>query len=265
MEITKACLDGEKLEFEVKDVPLTFLNTLRRTILSEVPTLAIDEVVIYKNSSVMDDETLAHRLGLIPLRTDLDVYLPPESCDCGGEGCSRCTTSLTLRKKGPATVYSQDLIPEDPRVTPVDPMIPIVRLDYDQELEFEAIARLGRGKNHAKHQPVSVCSYKIIPRIVINQELCDLCGECVQVCPPKTLIRDENRVVVSEPMSCVLCNACVEACRENAITIETDTNHYLFRIEGTGVLPPDKILDSAINILREKTEKLREEIEALGE
>jgi len=62
-----------------------FMNSLRRIILSEVPAMAIDEVVVIENSSMLHDEILAHRLGLIPLKTDLDSYNLHEECSCKSE------------------------------------------------------------------------------------------------------------------------------------------------------------------------------------
>ncbi|MHA1861394.1 MAG: DNA-directed RNA polymerase subunit D, partial [Candidatus Ranarchaeia archaeon] len=70
--------DEEQIRFILKDVDVAFANALRRTILTEVPALAIDEVVIVENSSALYDEILAHRLGLIPLKTDLDTLGPKD-------------------------------------------------------------------------------------------------------------------------------------------------------------------------------------------
>jgi len=104
------------------DVP--FINALRRIILAEVPCMAIDEVVILENSSVLQDEIVAHRLGLIPLKTDLDGYNLPEECPCKSEfGCNLCRVSLTLdaeAKEGTRTVYSGELTSENPDITPVN-------------------------------------------------------------------------------------------------------------------------------------------------
>ena len=177
--------DENSICFKVEGIDHSFANTLRRIIISEVPTMAIDEVVIIENSSVLHDEILALRLGLIPLKTDLDSYNLPEECSCKSEfGCNLCRSILTLdveAKDGTKTVYSGDLIPEDPNIAPVSDKIPIVKLASGQRIRLEAYARLGRGKVHAKWQPVSVCVYRYMPIIRIDEEQCDACGECVDI------------------------------------------------------------------------------------
>src|SRR4030065_2948598 len=76
-----------------------FLNALRRTSMYEVPTLAIEDVLFAKNSSALYDEIIAHRLGLIPLKTDLKSYTLPEECTCKGKLCAKCSIKLTLAVK----------------------------------------------------------------------------------------------------------------------------------------------------------------------
>jgi DNA-directed RNA polymerase subunit D len=73
------------MRFIVRGVNVPFVNALRRIILTEVPTMAIDEIILLENSSILNDEILAHRIGLIPLKTDLDSYNLPEECECESE------------------------------------------------------------------------------------------------------------------------------------------------------------------------------------
>ena len=122
--------------------------------------MAIDVVVILENSSVLYDEILAHRLGMIPIRTDLSRYNLPEECDCGNPlGCHKCRVLFVLDAKGRdkvSTVASGDLVSEDREVRPVSESIPLVKLAVGQSVKLEAYARLGRGKEHAKWQPCTV-------------------------------------------------------------------------------------------------------------
>jgi len=60
------------LRIVVKDADVPLMNALRRIALAEVPCMAIEEVVMIENSSILQDEIIAHRLGLTPLKTDLD-------------------------------------------------------------------------------------------------------------------------------------------------------------------------------------------------
>ena len=139
---------------KLKGIPLQYANALRRICLSGVPTFAIDDVVIIENSSVLSDEGVAHRLAMLPLKTDLSRFVEPSACDCHSElGCSRCRVLLMLdsgNSDTTRTVTSQDLSSEDESVKPVNPNIPIVALAPGQKLKLEAYARLGRGSEHAK-------------------------------------------------------------------------------------------------------------------
>lgn len=146
------------------NVPRQYVNSLRRLAISEVPTLAIDDVVMLENSSVMHDEAVAHRLGLIPLRTDPGRFVMPLECDCKSTlGCSKCRVLLVLDSEAnekTKVVASGELVSEDELVKPVSKDIPIVVLAPNQKLKFEAYARLGTGKDHAKWQPTSAAIVK---------------------------------------------------------------------------------------------------------
>jgi DNA-directed RNA polymerase subunit D len=156
--------DNNHIVIEFSDIPRQYVNALRRLSISQVPTFAIDDVVVLENSSVMHDEAIAHRLGLIPLRTDLERFVMPHNCDCNSTlGCSKCRVLLVLDTESQdktKLITSADLISEDDVVKPVNSEIPIVSLAPGQKLKFEAYARLGTGKSHAKWQPTSVAVVK---------------------------------------------------------------------------------------------------------
>ncbi len=147
----------EKVSLQLEGVDRSYANAIRRFCISEVPAMAIDDIVILENSSVLYDEILAHRLGMIPLRTDLERYVLPEKCDCGNPlGCQKCRVLIVLDAVAtdkPRTVLSGDLVSEDREIRPVSPNIPIVKLAAGQSVKLEAYARLGRAKEHAKWQP----------------------------------------------------------------------------------------------------------------
>lgn len=154
----------EKIVIKFKNVPRQYINAIRRTSISEVPTLAIDDVVILENSSVMHDEAIAHRLGLIPLLTNLDRFVMPHECDCKSTlGCSKCRVLLVLDSEAnekSKVVMSGELVSEDELIKPVSKDIPIITLAPGQKLKFEAYARLGIGRDHAKWQPTSAAIVK---------------------------------------------------------------------------------------------------------
>ena len=149
-----------RIKVSIKGVDRVYANALRRFAISEVPCMAIEDVVVQQNSSVLYDEILAHRLGLIPLSTDLKGYVLPQDCSCKTDlGCSKCRVLLVLNAIATddvKTIYSGDLRSEDESVKPFVDNIPIVKLAPDHEIKLEAYAKLGKGRDHAKWQPVSV-------------------------------------------------------------------------------------------------------------
>jgi len=155
---------NERIVVRFNNIPRQYVNSLRRLAISEVPTLAIDDVVILENSSVMHDEAVAHRLGLVPLRTDPGRFVMPHECDCKSTlGCSKCRVLLVLDSEAnekTKVVTSGEMVSEDELVKPVSKDIPIIVLAPNQKLKFEAYARLGIGKDHAKWQPTAAAVVK---------------------------------------------------------------------------------------------------------
>lgn len=148
-----------RVRLHLRGVDRAYANAIRRLAISQVPTMAIDDVVILENSSVMFDELVAHRLGLIPLKTDLERYNLPEECDCKSAlGCPKCRVLLVLDAEATdrvRSVHSGDLVSEDPEIRPISDSIPIVKLAPGQKMKLEAYARLGKGSEHAKWQPTA--------------------------------------------------------------------------------------------------------------
>ena len=255
-----------RLAIKGADVPL--INALRRIALAEVPSMAIDEVVMIENSSILQDEIIAHRLGLTPLKTDLKGYNLPEECECQSEfGCSLCRVTLTMdaeSNEGTRTVYSGELVTENPEIVPVSDKVPIVKLAKGQKLKLEAYARLGKGKNHAKWQPVSVCAYKYYPQIEVPSKECGECAKCVDICPKKVFRMKEKRVEIRDLLACNLCMDCVEACPQNPppIKVGWEEGSFVMEIETTGVLPPENILLEASRILDKHLKEFKKQVKA---
>jgi DNA-directed RNA polymerase subunit D len=154
--------DSSKMSVKLKDVPLQYANALRRLCLNGVPVFAIDTVDIIENSSVLPDEGLAHRLGLIPIKTDLTRFNEPSKCDCQSEtGCSNCKVMLVLDSgdtEVTKTIFTGELTSEDDSIKPVSDKIPIVQLAPGQRVKVECYARLGRGREHAKWNAANIAT-----------------------------------------------------------------------------------------------------------
>jgi DNA-directed RNA polymerase subunit D len=267
MEIEFSSLDDTLARFTLSGATSAFANAFRRAMIGEVPTLAIENVRIYDNTSAFFDEMLAHRLGLIPIKTDLSTYVTQEKCSCGGAGCPGCMVTFTLSVEGPKTVLSSDLIPQDPKATPVYDNIPIVKLAKGQKLVIEAHAVLNTGREHAKWQPTLVCGFKNHPVVSIS-EACDACGMCVDECPRNVLTVRGKKVEVVEGKlpDCSMCKLCERACLasgigdEPAIKISAEADRYIFVVESDGSLPVKEIMDSALAYIRDQSNELERQI-----
>ena len=140
--------DDKKISVKIKGVSLHYANALRRICLNGVPVFAIDTVDIIENSSVLPDEGIAHTLGMIPLKTELD-------------GTDESNSRVVLVLDSEATentkvVTSAELESKDQIVKPISNQIPIIHLAPGQRIKLEAYARLGRGTEHSKWNSANV-------------------------------------------------------------------------------------------------------------
>jgi DNA-directed RNA polymerase II subunit RPB3 len=193
----------DSIKFLLSNTDPSIANALRRTIIAEVPSMAIEKVDIYWNTSVLNDEFIAHRLGMIPLDSrSVDKYLYTQDCECL-DGCNKCTVTFTCHVQNLSDdvklvtaadlrvdsmddsidVSSIDVKPirgdiatESNRdiktmmdAVDVDRDIIIAKLGRNQELSFKAIASKGIGKEHAKWQSAAVCTFQYEPDIRLNQ------------------------------------------------------------------------------------------------
>ena len=142
----------EKISVKIKGVPVQYANALRRICLNGAPIYAVESVDVLENTSVLADEGLAHRIGLIPLKTDL------ESSKDGNENDKIMLTLDSGISDETRTILSGDLKSQDPNVIPTSNDIPIVTLAPNQSLKIEAHARLGKGTEHAKWNSANVAT-----------------------------------------------------------------------------------------------------------
>ena len=166
-----------RVKFELSNADLAFANSLRRVMLGEIPTLAIDLVEIEDNSTVLADEFIAHRLGLIPISAaGVENLLYSRDCDCD-EYCENCSVELHLHAKctgdSVMPVCARDLVPSTDRINQSlgTPIITdeagmgslILKLRPGQEIKLKCIAKKGIAKEHAKWAPSSAIGFEYDP------------------------------------------------------------------------------------------------------
>ena len=257
-------LNEDTIRFLVDGVNAAFANSLRRTMVAEVPIMTVEDIFYFDNSSIVPDEVLAHRIGFVPLTTDLDSYVLPEECDCEAElGCPKCRAGLTMdieAKDDTVTVYSGDLVSEDPSIAPVSKRIPLAKLAPGQAIKFEAYAQLGQGKVHAKWSPVSMCVYQNVALVDVEDEAAT--KECLDACGDDVAVIEGGVLKVIDIQGFERCRRCRELVSHEEIMRGLKKDEFLFTVESTGGLPPERIVKEAVKMLKQKLSTLRGKIEA---
>jgi len=281
-------IKNDVIKFMLTKTDISVANALRRVMISEVPTIAIDLVEIENNTSVLHDEFIAHRLGLIPLRSaKVDRFNYTRDCNCS-DRCPECSVELTLnvscRDEAELAVTSSDLRSDDPDVVPVDsgqeqdmeiahhqqdtrPGILIVKLRKGQEIKLKAIAKKGVGKEHAKWSPSCGTTYAFEPDIRINHDAMDLLDarqkqEWVKSCPKGVYgyEEDTHTVDIEDAAACIFCDECKKKAIQldvpDLVSIRQKQDRFLFTVETTGALRPEEVVRSAIKIIQEKLTNL---------
>jgi DNA-directed RNA polymerase subunit D len=248
-----------ELKFLLEDSNPQFANALRRIMISEIPILAIDSADFSINESVLYNEVIAHRLGLIPLVFDSKKFHFKDEHE-DGKTCSMCEVIFVINKKGPVMVYSKDMKSSDPDVKPLYDDIPIVELFDDQSLKLEASASLGLAKNHARYQ-AAISHYKYFPIVKLKEKL-DNTDEVMKVCPKNALKIDGEKVSVS--LDCDICKECVKIAKpKGLLEIGGDSTKFIFNVESISSLKPEEIVLSAVDILKEKVKDFGKEVRKL--
>ncbi|RLG78856.1 MAG: DNA-directed RNA polymerase subunit D [Thermoprotei archaeon] len=264
--------DANHVKLLVRNVPIHVVNAVRRAALELVPSMAVDFLVFRTNTSVLHDEMIAHRVGLIPLTSEEAIrkYKSPETCSQPGmEESTECYAILTLEAESGEdeikVVYSDQLRPlTDPEVKPVSDKIPIVKLGPNQRIIFDAYARLGRGKEHIKWSPATISTVTYVPTVTIDWDKCTQCGVCADYCPAGALKMEDGKLKVYEDR-CTLCRQCVKVCDYDAITLGHKEGEYFLTVESSGALKPETIVSEAVKELIKKLDTLLSRIDSINE
>lgn len=249
VEVKKISEKNNVLKLLVTDTDTVMINSIRRAAMGEVQTLAVEDVSIYENTSIIPDEMLAHRLSMLPIKMDMKRYKEGD------------TLKLLLEKEGPCTVYGKDIKSTDPKIDVIDKKVPIAKLKKDQKIKIEMEATVGRGKDHAKWQ-TAIIGYKNIADIAVGKE-CNLCKDCIHACPKKILEAKGKTISLKEPLQCDLCGECRDACKLSQLKIKENEKAFLLTIETMKSLENTAIIEEAINKLEQKTEEFRKALKDL--
>jgi DNA-directed RNA polymerase I and III subunit RPAC1 len=220
---------NEPLEssFSLIGLDAAVANAFRRIMIAEIPTLAIETVFVANNTSIIQDEVLAQRLGLIPLKGSKQGLLEfLKWCSPPAEGeapysidsntillelkiaCTRNEVAAKgetdpLKAYHNAHVYARDIVFKPfgrqrnyfsggDEIRPTNPDILIAKLRPGQEIDVDMHAIKGVGSDHAKYSPVATASYRLMPTITILKPILGKDAEKFARCFPRGVIELET-------------------------------------------------------------------------
>lgn len=288
MKVDIQSVSEDEIVFDLVGVDASIANALRRIILAEVPTVAIEKVWITTNTGIMQDEVLAHRVGLVPINVDPRLLNYVQN-GAGETDEDTLVFHLNVHNKGrdeisepgdtstyvgpSGQVLSKHLtwIPiesqketfADQGVSVVHSDIILTKLGPGQALEFEAHCCKGVGKDHAKFQPVATVSYRLKPDISLKEGaiLGDMAIELKRLCPAGVFdveeLGNEVKTRVSHPEKCTMCGECTRSQKwDDKVALKRMQDTFVFTVESLGAIAPQVIVQEALKILRTKCKDL---------
>ncbi|RHZ86907.1 hypothetical protein Glove_42g50 [Diversispora epigaea] len=280
-----------EMEFDLIGVDAAIANALRRVMIAEVPTMAIEKVYIYDNTSIIQDEVLAHRLGLIPIKVDPDLFYfkhenerPTDMNTIVFKINHECRYNPRAREdeSDPKQLYighnllSSSLI-WDPKgeqaerftdnpIKPVHDDILIAQMRPGQRMELEAHCEKGIGKEHAKWSPVATATYRLMPEIIVKEEITGDLADKFAACFSKGVIDvvekeiNDEMVKTAKVVNPRLDTVSREVLRhkefDNKVELTRIRDHFIYTVESTGILESERIFIDAIHIMQTKCSRL---------
>lgn len=278
------------IEFDLIGCLPSLANAFRRMMISEVPSMAIEKVYMYNNTSIIQDEVLAHRLGLIPLKADPRLF-EYKSDETGDEGTDQDTLEFKLKVKCSRrkdvkdtslneslyenhNVYSgqikwvskgkQATMWKESDVGVVHDKILISKMRPGHEFDIKMLAVKGIGKDHAKFSPVSTASYRFLPEVRLKRDVSGEDARILQTCfSPGVIEIDENDKAKVK-------DARYDTCSRNiyryphlvdAVEMSRIRDHFIFTVESVGAYQPNDIFIESVKLLKKKCRTFLNELE----
>ncbi|CAB0010547.1 unnamed protein product [Nesidiocoris tenuis] len=285
LQIAVMRLDDAEMEFDIIGINPALVNAFRRILISDVPTMAIEKVTIHQNKTVIQDEVLAHRLGLIPLKANPRHFQYRLAGDETGTDRDSLHYSLNVKctknphcRPGhyrPEDLYvNHQVLSSDIKWTPiggqsrmfkeedvvaVNDDILIAKMRPGHELHVTMVAVKSCGRDHAKFCPVGTASYRLLPHIKLLEEITGHDADTLQRCFSPGVIAVENdkkgrKVARVDNPRIDMCsrNVLNEPHLKDKVVLGRVKDHYIFTIESVVNVTPDELFKESIKIMKKK-------------
>ncbi|KAJ2376362.1 DNA-directed RNA polymerase core subunit rpc40 [Coemansia sp. RSA 2607] len=283
MDIKIVRITPTDIEFDLIGVDASVANALRRILIAEIPTMAIEKVYMVNNTGIVQDEVLAHRLGLIPIKADPDefqwkkpsaqptdqntlVFRMDVTCTRNPEASADETDAK--KKYINAAVYSSQLEwhPQGDQaerfakapIRPVHEDILVTKMRPGQQIVCEMHCEKGVGKDHAKFSPVATASYRLLPEIQLLEDITGEDADALKECfaPGVIEVVTEKGVRKARVANARKDTVSREVLRhkrfEGKVRLTRVRDHFIFNVESTGIIAPEKLVSQALDVLMEK-------------
>ncbi|KXN82871.1 DNA-directed RNA polymerases I and III subunit RPAC1 [Leucoagaricus sp. SymC.cos] len=292
-------LSNRSIDFDLVGVDASIANAFRRILIAEVPTIAVERVYVWDNTSVIVDEVLSHRLGLVPLNVDPALMQFKTHPDDIATDRNTLVFSLNVtctRNPNPPPKSDKEPLPSElyinhevlsghfvwkpagdqksvfeglPTPGPTNLNIVLNKLRPGQTVSMELHAVKGVGKDHAKFSPVATASYRLLPHIKITKPIPPHLAEKFQKCFSPGVIKFDpvSKEVYVDEENVRKDSVSREVLRHpefvDSVELGRVRDFFLFNIESESAYPPERLFPESIRVMREKISVIRNAAEAL--
>ena len=270
MKVNVLQMEDYYAQIEFKDVNYSFVNSVRRSLVSMVPCLALHEIDFhmgslgsyvdeesgdereYESISAMFNEIVAHRIGMLPIPTDEKTI--EAFGDSIGDESKQPDIMYSLHKQGPCTVYSGDLEPvsgDDSLVIP-ETNVPIVKLAEGQAILVYAKAKMGNAQKHTKWQCAVAPRFYQAPTITVSSGKGS--KAIFDIVDKKDFKKKGKLHVIDNPVKAHAALNKLEQLwndkeAKESMEVSTKKDHFIFEFETNGAMKASLALEQALKAL----------------
>ena len=270
MKVNVLKMEDYYAQVEFKDVNYSFVNSIRRSLVSMVPCLALHEIDFhmgslgsyvdeesgdereYESISAMFNEIVAHRIGMLPVPTD------EKTIEAFGDSINDDTKQpdimYSLHKQGPCTVYSGDLEPVSGDTSLVIPEtnVPLVKLAEGQAILVYAKAKIGNAQKHTKWQCAVAPRFYQAPTINVSSGKGS--KAIFDIIDKKNFKKKGKSHVIDNPVEAHEALRKLEQLwndkeAKEAMEVSTKKDHFIFEFETNGAMKAKLALEQALKAL----------------